>query len=55
VVRLARETLGGNGILLENHIMRHLVDIEAPYTYEGSWDLNMFMAGREIVGVDAIL
>ena len=32
----ARELLGGNGILLEYHVVRHMADIEAIHTYEGT-------------------
>ncbi|HEV3129652.1 MAG TPA: acyl-CoA dehydrogenase family protein, partial [Solirubrobacteraceae bacterium] len=32
----ARDMLGGNGILLENHVIRHMADIEAIHTYEGT-------------------
>ena len=32
----ARDVLGGNGILLENHVIRHMADIEAIHTYEGT-------------------
>lgn len=36
VIARARDVLGGNGILLENHVIRHQADIEAIYTYEGT-------------------
>lgn len=50
VVSLAREVCGGNGILLENHVMKCFVDMEAIYTYEGSYDINMLLSGRELTG-----
>ena len=53
VVALGREILGGNGILLENHIARHFVDMEAVYTYEGSNEINTLVVGREITGIAA--
>ncbi len=34
--------------------MKALVDIEGIYTYEGSYDINTLVAGREITGIDAI-
>src|SRR6187200_2023516 len=34
VIALARDMLGGNGVLLENHVIRHLGDIEVIHTYE---------------------
>jgi glutaryl-CoA dehydrogenase len=51
--RLAREILGGNGILHEHGVMRHLVDIESSYTFEGTHDINTLIAGREITGLSA--
>jgi glutaryl-CoA dehydrogenase len=53
VVSLGREILGGNGILLENHIARHFVDMEAVYTYEGTNEINTLVVGREITGIQA--
>jgi glutaryl-CoA dehydrogenase len=53
VVAMGREILGGNGILLENHIARHFADMEAVYTYEGSNEINMLVVGREITGLQA--
>lgn len=49
----ARDILGGNGILGENHVMRHLCDLEATFTYEGTHDINLLIVGREITGVGA--
>ncbi len=53
VVALGREVLGGNGILLENHIARHFADVEAVYTYEGTNEVNTLVVGREITGIQA--
>ena len=53
VIAMARELLGGNGILLENHVMRHMADIEAIYTYEGTADIQTLIVGRDITGVSA--
>lgn len=50
VCQLARETMGGNGILLENQAMKVLCDIEAIHTYEGSHEINTLVAGRELTG-----
>lgn len=55
VAQLARETLGGNGILIENHIARYFTDIEAIYTYEGTNEINMLIVGREITGIGAFV
>jgi glutaryl-CoA dehydrogenase len=51
--RLAREVLGGDGILHQRDVMRHLVDIEAVYTFEGTWDINRLIVGRELTGLSA--
>jgi glutaryl-CoA dehydrogenase len=53
IVALGREILGGNGILLENHLARHFVDLESVYTYEGSNEINTLVAGRAITGIGA--
>lgn len=55
VAALARETLGGNGILIENHIARLMMDAEIIYTYEGSNEINMLIVGRELTGINAIV
>ena len=49
----ARDLLGGNGILLENHVIRHLVDVEAIHTYEGTETIQTLLVGRAITGVGA--
>ncbi|UZJ26029.1 acyl-CoA dehydrogenase family protein [Rhodococcus antarcticus] len=53
VIAMARDLLGGNGILLENHVIRHMADIEAIYTYEGTADIQTLIVGREITGMSA--
>ena len=55
IAQLARETLGGNGILIENHIARHLTDAEAIYTYEGTNEINMLIVGRALTGMGAFV
>ena len=55
VAATAREILGGNGILNENEIMRHLCDLESVYTYEGTHDINTLVVGREITGFSAFV
>ena len=50
VVALAREVCGGNGIILDNHVMKAFMDAEAMYTYEGTYDINMLVSGRELTG-----
>jgi hypothetical protein len=39
-VALAREVLGGNGIIYDNVVARHFLDMEAAYTYEGTYEVN---------------
>jgi glutaryl-CoA dehydrogenase len=55
VVSLARETLGGNGVLLEYHVARHFADMESVYTYEGTNEVNTLVVGREITGIAAFV
>ena len=50
MVHLAREVCGGNGIIIDNHVMKCLIDVEAMYTYEGSYEVNMLVGGRELTG-----
>ena len=42
----ARDILGGNGILRENHVARHQADMEAVYTYEGTDTVQALIVGR---------
>ena len=51
--REARDMLGGNGMLLERHIGRHLTDMEVISTYEGTDSMQALIVGREITGVSA--
>ncbi len=55
VTQLARECLGGNGILIENHIARLMLDAEAIYTYEGTNEVNLLLVGRELTGLNAFV
>jgi glutaryl-CoA dehydrogenase len=49
----ARDILGGNGILLENHVARHQADLEAVFTYEGTDSIQALIIGKEITGEQA--
>jgi alkylation response protein AidB-like acyl-CoA dehydrogenase len=51
----ARELMGGNGILLENHVGRYVADAEAIYSYEGTREVNTLIVGRAITGHGAIV
>jgi glutaryl-CoA dehydrogenase len=54
IVGHARDILGGNGILLENHVARHHADMEAIFTFEGTDSIQSLILGREITGINAI-
>jgi glutaryl-CoA dehydrogenase len=49
----ARDVLGGNGLLLENHVARHLTDMEVVHTYEGTDNIQSLLIGRSITGISA--
>jgi glutaryl-CoA dehydrogenase len=51
----ARELMGGNGILLENHVGRYVADAEAIYSYEGTREVNSLIVGRAVTGSSAIV
>ncbi|MFF7756153.1 MULTISPECIES: acyl-CoA dehydrogenase family protein [Streptomyces] len=51
----ARDLLGGNGILLDYHVARHLCDIEAIDTYEGTDTVQALIVGRDITGYSAFV
>lgn len=53
VVSTARDILGGNGLLLENNVARHLTDMEVVVTYEGTDSMQSLIVGRSITGVSA--
>lgn len=53
VIAEARDLLGGNGILLDYHVIRHMADIEAIHTYEGTETIQTLIVGRDITGVSA--
>jgi len=50
VAALGREVLGGNGIIFDNYVMKGFADMEAIHTYEGTYDINTLVAGRELTG-----
>jgi glutaryl-CoA dehydrogenase len=54
VVADARDILGGNGILLANHVARHHADMEAVFTFEGTDSIQSLIVGREITGISAL-
>ncbi|GAA3654010.1 acyl-CoA dehydrogenase family protein [Microbacterium marinilacus] len=50
---LAREVLGGNGLLLEHDAARFFADAEAVYSYEGTHEINALIVGRSLTGASA--
>ena len=51
--KLAREILGANGITSDYPIMRHMMNIESVYTYEGTHEMHTLILGHEITGIQA--
>lgn len=51
ISRQARDLFGGNGISDEYHIMRHMMNLEAVNTYEGTNDIHGLIIGRAITGI----
>jgi len=50
VAREARSMLGGNGITLEYPVIRHMVNLETVYTYEGTNEIHQLILGQAITG-----
>jgi len=53
IARSLRDVLGGNGISDEYHIIRHVMNLEAVNTYEGTHDIHALILGRAITGIPA--
>lgn len=53
IARMARDMLGANGISDEYHIIRHVMNLEAVNTYEGTHDIHALILGRAITGIQA--
>jgi len=53
IARNCRDMLGGNGISDEYHIIRHMLNLEAVNTYEGTQDIHGLIIGRGITGLNA--
>jgi glutaryl-CoA dehydrogenase len=51
--KLARETLGANGVVNEYPVFRHLANIESVYTYEGTHDIHTLVIGEAVTGIAA--
>ncbi|GAA5139653.1 acyl-CoA dehydrogenase [Thalassotalea piscium] len=53
IARTARDMHGGNGISDEFHIIRHMMNLEAVNTYEGTHDVHALILGRAQTGIQA--
>ncbi|MDJ0948712.1 MAG: acyl-CoA dehydrogenase [Alphaproteobacteria bacterium] len=53
IARLARDMHGGNGIVDEYHVIRHLMNLETVNTYEGTHDIHALILGRAQTGIQA--
>jgi len=53
IARDARDMFGGNGIVDEYHVIRHLANLETVNTYEGTHDIHALILGRAITGHQA--
>ena len=51
--KLSREILGANGVTSDYPIMRHMMNIESVYTYEGTHEMHTLILGHEITGLQA--
>lgn len=50
IARMARDMHGGNGIVDEYHVIRHMANLETVNTYEGTHDIHALIIGRAITG-----
>jgi glutaryl-CoA dehydrogenase len=53
IARMARDMLGGNGVSDEYHVIRHVLNLEAVNTYEGTHDIHALILGRAQTGIQA--
>ena len=53
IARMARDMLGANGIVNEYPVIRHMMNLETVNTYEGTYDVQTLILGREITGESA--
>ena len=51
--RKARDILGAAGITDRYSVIRHLMNLETVYTYEGTHDIHALIVGRDITGISA--
>ncbi len=55
IARTARDMHGGNGISDEFHVIRHMMNLEAVNTYEGTHDIHALILGRAQTGIQAFM
>ncbi|KTD46845.1 glutaryl CoA dehydrogenase [Legionella rubrilucens] len=53
IARQCRNLLGGNGISLEYSVIRHMLNLESVFTYEGTDNVHTLVLGRHITGINA--
>jgi len=53
IARVARDMHGGNGIMDEYHVIRHMLNLETVNTYEGTHDIHALILGRAQTGIQA--
>lgn len=53
VTRVCRDILGGNGISDDYHIIRHMLNLEAVNTYEGTADIHGLILGKAITNISS--
>ena len=53
IARVSRDMLGANGVSDEYHIIRHVMNLEAVNTYEGTHDIHALILGRAQTGIAA--
>jgi glutaryl-CoA dehydrogenase len=51
--RMSRDKHGGNGIVDEFHVIRHMLNLETVNTYEGTHDVHALILGRAQTGIQA--
>ena len=55
IARMARDMHGGNGIMDEYHVIRHMLNLETVNTYEGTHDIHALILGRAQTGIQAFM
>ena len=55
IARMARDILGARGILADHHVIRHLCDLEAIHTLEGTANMHTLIMGQDLTGISAFV